>query len=326
MNLHGLSWEEPAGLGLKATELAYLDAERRRVIYVAATRARDLLVIPRAGAVAPDRHICADLLAGADLALMREMDTYRDGSPPGWAQQVPEPIHPSGGDATEIDREVASRWATACAEAARPRYRPASVSGEADAIARGEAGEQLEPAGGKPREGRFGHLFGSTVHHALGLALRNPELTVDEAVRSAAERLGLVEHVEEAVADVTRALDALRSEGLLRPLGPDLQIEYPVASGWEGGQLLRGYIDLVAATPDRLDVIDLKTDVPPAGPVEAAYPKYASQVRVYGELLEAAGVAHDRRLRCGLLFAPEGVIRWLSLPEFGHRRSWADPK
>ena len=64
LGLEGLAWEEPAGLGLRDTEARYLDAERRRVVYVAATRARDLLVLPRAGAVAPGKIICGDLLHG----------------------------------------------------------------------------------------------------------------------------------------------------------------------------------------------------------------------------------------------------------------------
>ncbi len=59
VNLHGLEWEEPAGLDLRQTEKAYLDAERQRVIYVAATRARDLLVVPRAGPQDPAKLVSA---------------------------------------------------------------------------------------------------------------------------------------------------------------------------------------------------------------------------------------------------------------------------
>jgi len=38
IDLSQLTWEEPADLGIRQTERAYLDAERRRVVYVAATR------------------------------------------------------------------------------------------------------------------------------------------------------------------------------------------------------------------------------------------------------------------------------------------------
>jgi ATP-dependent helicase/nuclease subunit A len=55
IDLEGLKWEEPTALGLAATERQYRDAERRRVVYVAATRARDLLVLPAAAATQPGR-------------------------------------------------------------------------------------------------------------------------------------------------------------------------------------------------------------------------------------------------------------------------------
>ena len=45
-----LTWDEPAGAAYAEREKMYRDAERRRLIYVAATRAREKLVI----AVAPD--------------------------------------------------------------------------------------------------------------------------------------------------------------------------------------------------------------------------------------------------------------------------------
>lgn len=57
--------------------------------------------------------------------------------------------------------------------------------------------------------------------------------------------------------------------------------------------------------------MDFKTDTAPSGPEEQTYPKYASQVRIYGKLLETAGVLKDGRLRCGLLFSADGSIRWL---------------
>jgi ATP-dependent exoDNAse (exonuclease V) beta subunit len=84
-----------------------------------------------------------------------------------------------------------------------------------------------------------------------------------------------------------------------------------MAGTWEGGKLVSGYIDVVAATADRLDVIDVKTDQPPTGAATHAYPGYAGQVRAYARLLEAAGVTAGRHVRCGLLFTADGVIRWV---------------
>jgi ATP-dependent helicase/nuclease subunit A len=149
------------------------------------------------------------------------------------------------------------------------------------------------------------------VHSAIGSLLRDPGLTTEEAVGRAAARFGLTEHLADAVGDVTRALNALRSEGLARSIGRDLQIEYPIAGAWDGGQLRSGYIDLIGVTDDRLDVIDFKTDAPPEGALANVYPDYAGQIWLYGALLTAAGLTRGRRLRCGVLFTADGIIRWL---------------
>jgi ATP-dependent exoDNAse (exonuclease V) beta subunit len=83
-----------------------------------------------------------------------------------------------------------------------------------------------------------------------------------------------------------------------------------VAGAWGGGQLLTGFVDLVAMDGERLDVIDFKTDAPTSDAVELAYPEYAAQVGIYAELLQRAAI-HASRVRCGLLFTGDGVIRWV---------------
>jgi ATP-dependent helicase/nuclease subunit A len=161
----------------------------------------------------------------------------------------------------------------------------------------------------KPRPSRFGPVFGNVVHEAIGLVLRDHGVSTGEAARRTAERWGLTEHLEEAVGDVTRALDALRAEGLFRRPGPDLQLEYPVAGAWEGGKLVSGYVDLIAVTGNRFDLIDFKTDASPTGTIAEAYPAYCAQVRTYARLAEAIAYAHHTRW--GLLLTAEGRVHWL---------------
>jgi ATP-dependent exoDNAse (exonuclease V) beta subunit len=139
--------------------------------------------------------------------------------------------------------------------------------------------------------------------------LRSSGMTSRDAVQRAAKLYGLAEHLDEAVADVARGLDALRAAGLARSPAADLQLEYP--GPWTDGQLASGYIDLVAVEDGRVDIIDFKTDAPSPGPVEQTYPKYAAQVRIYGKLFETAGILKDLPLRCGLLFTADGSIRWI---------------
>ena len=285
LDLDGLTWEEPAGLGIRQTERAYLDWKRRRVVYVAARRARDLLIVPKAGDVAPGRFVCGDLLAGAPERLTRTVEEYVDGAEAAWARDVGPPVRHALDDAADMEQQVADRWATASREAARPRFQPASVTNQAHVPSAAETEDKVEPTTPKQREGRYGGLFGSAVHHAIGIVLRDSGITAQAAV--------------------------LRAAGLARAPGEDLQLEYPIAGACDGDLLVSGYIDLVAAGDGAVDVIDFKTDAPPQGPVEQAYPKYAAQVRAYGRLLAGAGVLTGRRLRCGLLFTADGIIRWV---------------
>jgi ATP-dependent helicase/nuclease subunit A len=306
MALEGLAWEEPPDLELTQTEREYQRAERRRVIYVAATRARDLFVIPRTGTPKPGKMVCADLLDGVDSESVRVLDTYVWGEGAAWARQVTAPRRHLPGDATDAYNDIARRWEAAAHEAARPRFSPVAVSEARAALIEREP---IEAAPHKAREGRFGHVFGAAVHQAIGSLLRDPALSPPEAIRRAAASAGLSEHLDEAVADVGRAWQRLRAEGLARRPGPDLQLEYPVAAPWGDGTLLTGYVDLIAAGADTLHLLDFKTDTPPSGPVEAAYPEYVSQVRLYGRLLP--GVAGGHQLRLGLLFTADGGIRWV---------------
>lgn len=68
------------------------------------------------------------------------------------------------------------------------------------------------------------------------------------------------------------ALEALRAASLVKPTVADLQLEYAVAGQWTDGQLVSGYIDLVAVEDGRVDVIDFKTDTPIAGAMSKPTP------------------------------------------------------
>jgi ATP-dependent exoDNAse (exonuclease V) beta subunit len=302
--LDGLAWEEPEGSGLAAREQRYLDAERRRLAYVAATRARDLLVVPLAGDPDP-RWVNGALCAGAPEALQERLEPFGPGVEPGWAQ-VPTPAPRPRGDAARLFAATEAAWKAASAEAARPRHVPTSVTAEAH---RADAG-RLDDAGPRPlREGRFGSLFGETVHRAIGLALRLG-LAPAAAVERAAVAAGLDAHRPEAAADVARALAALEAAGLRRRPGPELRLEYPLALA-EEGRLVSGWADLVGVRGGRLAVVDFKTDAPPRGELAESHPAYVVQVRTYARILEALGLAPPGTVEAGLLFTAEEAIRWV---------------
>jgi ATP-dependent helicase/nuclease subunit A len=279
-------------------------------VYVAATRARDLLVLPRAGS--PDPRYVTDALVGdAPSAAVRVYEPWTDDSRPAWAGGVEPPVRPPPRAAAGLAAEVEEAWSRAAEEAGRPRLVPRGVAAEAhrvvrdEAAAEGEAGARL-----KEREGRFGRLFGETVHAAIGHALREPALGPAGAVARAAVATGLAERHAGAAEDVSRALAALEREGMRRPPGGDLRLEYPVAAA-RGDALLTGYLDLVGLRDGETVVIDFKTDAPPRGEVSASHPAYVEQVRTYGRILVELGVAREGAVRCGLLYTADGGIRWV---------------
>jgi ATP-dependent helicase/nuclease subunit A len=131
------------------------------------------------------------------------------------------------------------------------------------------------------------------------------------AVGGAAAHAGVADHLDEAVADVERAIAALRGENLTGPPGTALRLEYPVAAADGEGRLLIGYADLVAVRDGTAIVLDFKSDQPPHGPVEQTHPDYVAQVRAYASLLRDAGCAAGGKIRCGLLFTADGTIHWV---------------
>lgn len=206
---------------------------------------------------------------------------------------------------------MTERWALVSTEAVRPRFRSVSVSSEAHAVQISGTDDPPEISARKLREGRFGAAFGTAVHTAIGLKLRNAKLTVREAVRLAAVRANLEHHLDEAAADVFRALKALDAAGLVMLPGRNLQLEYPVASAWEGGQLISGYIDLIGVTMDSVDIVDFKTDAPPTNAMEHTYPHYLAQIRTYKTILLSSGIFASQIVRSGLLFTADGSIHWM---------------
>lgn len=308
LGVDGLEWEEPEDGDVAGREKRYLDAERKRLVYVAATRARDLLVLPVAGGATPD-WVTGRLVAGAPAELMETLEPWVAGAEPAWATEVPAPEARPRGDAAALEAETSATWQAAAAEAARPRFVPSAVSAEAHAAI--EPPDRPGEAGARPeRRSRYGPVFGETVHLAIGFALRDRSLAPAAAVERARATTGLLERVTEAAEDVARALGALDQAGLRRDPGPDLQLEYPVAQARDG-RLLVGYVDLLAAGPAGLAVIDFKTDAPPAGDLARSHPAYVEQVRSYARILEELGVAQPGAVRTGLLFTAEREIRWV---------------
>ncbi|MBI5487729.1 MAG: UvrD-helicase domain-containing protein [Deltaproteobacteria bacterium] len=332
LSLDRVEWD--SGEGFLEREKLYRNAERLRVVYVAATRARDLLVLPissdgdQGPAGANPRTVTGALVAGAPAGTMHVLEPFRgDGGAP-WAV-TPSPAAPPlvfAAPAAEARRD--EQWASAAGEASRPKWgprgvaaaahepptaaedeteSPRTVEGAVSALpAAAAARDAPEPASRGGRRGRFGPRFGDMVHLAIGHVVGG--LDVPEAVRRAAARTGQADHLADAATDVSRAIDALASAGLLGRPGVQVRLEYPVAGPGPGGTLVTGYADFLAATPAALTLVDFKTDPPPEGSVGEAYPAYVAQLRTYFGLLTPVARAAGLPLRAYLLFTASGRL------------------
>jgi ATP-dependent helicase/nuclease subunit A len=284
LSLEGLSAELPAGGGLKEREKSFEDAELRRLVYVAATRARNLLILPSPLSKRPGSLLYAKLNTPM-ATLMRDAAAPTVPETPAWR---PKPA--------TIDVGI-DLWRAGLPEAARPRTAPAAVT----SLLEPELHEEgMEPKGKLLRNGRYGPVFGTVVHRVLALRISGAEGTPRELVDRVAREEGLEAHLAEAIQDVERAWTTLAS------LRGTRATEFPIAALQPDGRLVQGYIDLLIVS-DRVHMIDFKTDAP------GRYPMYESQVRTYARLLANCPAWAGRTFSAGLLFTATGDFQEVAL-------------
>ncbi len=301
MQLDGLSYDT-SGRGIRDREIALRKQERKRVAYVATTRARDILIVPEAGAPKMASMAGALLLHTVSQKEHR-IDTYEGEGRAWWDTKTGVSMRP----VAPLREDLDGSWRKAATLASEPRLVPAGVS----TVTHGrsaEASEEEERPPRKERKGRYGPTFGTTVHRALELVLTKRVGEVEKAVEQAAREAGLTVHLDVAVTDVVRTLATLKAEGLM---SSTMRLEYPIAGSLDPSTLLLGYVDLLIATAEGLVLIDFKTDTPPPADEPGWYAAYVAQVRTYVALLAPAGVTGARPVKAGLLFTGDGGLRWV---------------
>ncbi len=314
LSLGPIAIEQPPGSGLIEREKVFGESERRRMYYVAATRARDLLVLPLP-LTKSDRlpYATKALAEGADPEQVERFDLFRPDAFPIWAQGRDESarIEVVADAALQTELDVREReFAEQVATASEPTAVPIAITAEAK---RSESVEDDPPDSERARKAagaRFGNQFGIVVHRALELLLSGAQPSPREAVSLATRENNSDEQATEALADVERALAVLSSAGVTIDHGWQLCCEYPVYDV-QPGTLLSGFIDLLAVSASEVLVIDFKSDQPCTGGVASAYPVYAAQLRLYGEALQHSGRLGQRKLRLALLLTATGELRWL---------------
>ena len=312
IQLDGLKAGSKAGRSLIEQERAIEKEEKKRLYYVAATRARDLLVIPMPNQGNKDKisHVLAGDLEGEAVLRMEE---FKAGDLPEWAESVSEaPAFPEIKFAhAKAEKELAEQWKGALGESARAIAVPAAVTTLAKAKEETkESSDETTDLSGEREAGkaasRFGPEFGATVHAALSTILRGSQAEIEKVVCACAARSNLEDHIDEAIKDVERTLDTLKKMGLLADKVARYP-EYPVVMPDDQGRLITGYIDLVVYAPNCVWIIDFKTDPPPAESVDISYPAYKKQIELYSRLF-ANTIGTKKIIRSRLLFSADGVL------------------
>jgi ATP-dependent helicase/nuclease subunit A len=283
-------WEE-----MEQVEKAFDDAERVRLLYVAATRAREALVV----SVWKQGRSENAKGSWAALAPFLPEDLPEDSAPPRAAEPVP-----LAGLASALDAFRAQRLRRAASGAA-PTHRVAAVT-------------DLAHAGPKPAwesTGR-GMSWGRVLHGALEAAMRDPKLDLRMHVANllaAEERPG--GEIEEAL----RIVEGVRGSPLWsRALSArQCLVEVPFALKVESPELgfgpgpsetvLQGAIDLAFEEEDGWVLVDYKSDAVSSNRDDLVR-FYSPQVALYRRYWERLT---GRTARAGLFFLSTGELVWV---------------
>jgi len=256
---------------LQAAELGFVTAEEIRLLYVAATRARETLVVsqwegkPRS-VVPPWRNLEPFLKSRPAIkkALSVELSSAA----------LPDLSERSRREAKEM-REVRR------AAIKNPCFETVAISSLAS--------HQPAGPGIAATEGPSGGAWGALIHGLLEYAATNLSATradLEAVARwQASDNPALTEHIATAL----DTLDKLRASQFWQQVTSAQQrlTEVPIGAPWDDQQpprvLAKGVIDLVLRTPRGWQIIDYKTD---SMRVDELVAEYREQVRAYSRIWE----------------------------------------
>jgi ATP-dependent helicase/nuclease subunit A len=258
-------------------------AERDRLLYVAATRARDhLLVSLYHASKARDNGAQKLLDAGArELALDLDAATLDVPVPAGGATDLPLELPD-----TDEEQFVAARTSLVAGAFQR---RPASATAlrrlQTAAAQEGDKPEKRDDAEPWSR-GRAATHLGRAVHASLQTVAWD---AAPDSIAALAAAQTVAEAVPERAAEAERLIAAALSSGAAaraRAARRALR-EVPFAFTHQG-RVIEGFIDLVIDGDDGLEIVDWKTDRVGPGEIEARLAEYRLQAGLYVLGLEQA--------------------------------------
>jgi ATP-dependent helicase/nuclease subunit A len=292
--------------------------ERLRLLYVAATRARDHLIVScHHGGASFARTVWDTAQAHPETWRRPPGPTSVEPAPAthgeGWPTATAPPV-PSGADR---DAWAAQRAEVLAQQGRRRVISATAVARQVSGVALAEEDTPVDPTIGGPldhddsaagrseparRRGRAGTAIGRAVHATLQLVdLHHPATLQVEATRQA--HLEAIPELAGVVADMARSAleaDAVRSA---RRYHREVYVAAPV-----GDHVLEGYVDLLVEGPGGLVVVDYKTDtVRSETEVDEKLAGYELQGAAYAVALEATTGLPV--VACRFVFCrPAGVI------------------
>ena len=298
----------------EAAEDRHSRAEELRLLYVAATRAKDRLVLSFIGdkdddAPPKEAKRLSDWLrmAGAHLDPAIDLDTLEEpqGELPIWRS----PWRPAGAlrgaaTAADIDRVKDQRaaWAVEHAALVARGATPLLVHTASALKPEWDAASSFEAAG--VRRGRAAE-FGTAVHALLERAALRAD-RIDALAAATAKEFGVPDREREMIAVARRAL---ASDAVRRALASKrLLLEAPFTVGLaQAAGLAEGRIDLLFEEDGGLVIVDFKTDDVSPKEVDARSETYRNQALVYAWSAQTASRMPVREVI--LLFArPDPAI------------------
>ncbi|MEO8660738.1 MAG: UvrD-helicase domain-containing protein [Bryobacteraceae bacterium] len=267
----------------KATESPYLEAEQDRLLYVAATRARQMLVVSR---------LIGSQKQSAWGVLNDFLSTAPELSIPQW---TPAPTVASLNCSAAAQASFAAGLAAAQISVRSASWSIASVTAEARHIARitrsadsdADDPSAVVSPNTPARRADAGMAWGTLIHGLLEHAMRHTAATPFDL-----RRLGMWLTVEEPqlrpVLDLAVQTVLAVSEAAFwtQAHESDRSVETPFSFAIVSGALVTGVIDLLFNHEGHWTIIDYKTDV---GVSELAG-SYQEQLKMYARALAAVGI------------------------------------
>jgi ATP-dependent helicase/nuclease subunit A len=302
---------------------AQADAEEEnRLLYVALTRAEDRLIVcglaPARAPAHPTWHqlvkdgFFRGLESGKPGFARVPFDPTALGLPAGcgfgeegWEIASPQEAEPRlDPPALRAEAAILPNWATqkASPEASEDPIAPSRLEGEAETPAAAPHGAG-DPGGRRFRRGLL-------IHGLLQHLPEHEEDRWEELARRHLARPGHGLDPSEQEATLAETLAVLRHPALAGAFSPGSLAEAPLA-GVVDGIPIAGQVDRLHVAPDRVLVIDYKTNRPPPETVERVAPAYLRQMAAYRAVLRAAWPG--RRVECALVWTWSGHV--MPLPD-----------